>query len=382
MASLYFADQKAQQQQQSEEDSSQKLQEEEEDEAKEETPNPTYPQPSDTKSVASSTVAGMSYVGNDGTVKQLDPEGKEASVLYAQVEDPNGKEEEGEIVLDAKVEAISPTSTMGDEGFSQMSGLTDLASTRYLGPSHTTKSKSPQPQPDEEQPNANKKSCPWMILITCCLILAGGIGGGLAGALKKDKKDAAPTPAPTMIFNPTEGKPPKPSPPSPVAPSTLAPVIPSPPSSTDLPPLNDQCAGAMDFSLLTFGSTATATAHPELSDLNCGVDALDGAGVWYQVTGTGSELTASTCSEETNFDTKLSLFTGSCDSLQCVTTNDDQVGSECDVLSTVVWMSETGATYYILVRTQKIYCISLEPALFVSYRLYLRIVSSVSGPRL
>jgi hypothetical protein len=52
-------------------------------------------------------------------------------MLYAQVE----KEKEEERVLDAKVEAISPTTRPpmeGDEGFSQISGLTDLASTRYI----------------------------------------------------------------------------------------------------------------------------------------------------------------------------------------------------------------------------------------------------------
>jgi hypothetical protein len=47
----------------------------------------------------------------------------------------------------------------GDEGFSQISGLTDLALTRCIDMSNNTitKSKSPNPQPDEEQPNTMKK---------------------------------------------------------------------------------------------------------------------------------------------------------------------------------------------------------------------------------
>jgi hypothetical protein len=114
---------------------------------------------------ASNSIGGMSYVGHDGIVKELDPKGKE--------------EEEGESVLDAEVQAVSPSITIGGRAFSVVSGLTEK--TRYANTrtaivrSHSTATKSKSPQPDEEQPNANRKSCSWPILLACCLIIAGGV---------------------------------------------------------------------------------------------------------------------------------------------------------------------------------------------------------------
>ncbi len=83
--------------------------------------------------------------------------------------------------------------------------------------------------------------------------------------------------------------------------------------------------------------------------------------VWYAVTGTGSWMSASTCSELTDFDTKLHVYRGNCGELQCVTANDDWGGyydndgvyheycPEYDLASYVEWCSEVGVTYYILV---------------------------------
>jgi hypothetical protein len=72
-------------------------------------------------------------------------------------------------------------------------------------------------------------------------------------------------------------------------------------------------------------------------------------GIWYIVQGNGQALTASTCSEETTFDTQISVFRegsdGGCDSLQCVNGNNDF----CGLQSTVVWPSVVNVTYYVLV---------------------------------
>lgn len=81
----------------------------------------------------------------------------------------------------------------------------------------------------------------------------------------------------------------------------------------------------------------------------CGLDDLDGPGVWYQVAGQGAVLTASTCGD-TDFNTKLSIFTGaSCFELECVAQNDD---GDCGLQSVVSWLALEGQTYFVLVRRQ------------------------------
>lgn len=67
------------------------------------------------------------------------------------------------------------------------------------------------------------------------------------------------------------------------------------------------------------------------------------SGNWYATSGTGSVFTASTCGNQTNFDTQISVFSGSCESLQCVDGNDQACGDQ----SSISWFSEPGVTYLI-----------------------------------
>ena len=71
--------------------------------------------------------------------------------------------------------------------------------------------------------------------------------------------------------------------------------------------------------------------------------------MWFKVTPTfGSAYRASTCNENTDFDTKILVFEGSdCNSLSCVAHNDDL--EDCGTKSGVSWPAETGKEYYILV---------------------------------
>ena len=73
---------------------------------------------------------------------------------------------------------------------------------------------------------------------------------------------------------------------------------------------------------------------------------------WYQVVGEEGKLfTASTCSEATDFDTVVSVFT-SCevdtnDTYQsCIAINDD----DCGIQSSVTWPTTEGKTYFIMVQ--------------------------------
>lgn len=81
---------------------------------------------------------------------------------------------------------------------------------------------------------------------------------------------------------------------------------------------------------------------------NCGV-VFPGQTVWYTIAGTGGEITASTCSSNTNFDSQIAIYSGSCGFLSCVAGNNNDLGCDNPRLSTVSWDSEAGTTYYVVV---------------------------------
>lgn len=108
---------------------------------------------------------------------------------------------------------------------------------------------------------------------------------------------------------------------------------------------NDECEDAIsiDAPSMTLGSTQGATHDPDTVPCDTTVTA---PGVWYEVIGTGTQMSAETCGDKTDYDTKLSVFCRGCDDEQlCVTANDDV----CGLSSRVTWCSELGTTYKILV---------------------------------
>jgi hypothetical protein len=119
-------------------------------------------------------------------------------------------------------------------------------------------------------------------------------------------------------------------------------------------PITPTSSGAV-LSYTTVHATVdgSSSSNSEALSSTCGgasAASTGGPGVWYLVQGNGQALTASTCSEETTFDTQLSVFRdgggdGGCGSLQCVNGNNDF----CGIQSTVVWPSVVNETYYILV---------------------------------
>jgi len=93
----------------------------------------------------------------------------------------------------------------------------------------------------------------------------------------------------------------------------------------------------------------------------CGVD-ISTPGIWWWVNGTGDVLRASTCDDRTNIKVKISVFTGSCNALRCVT-GGDTPDFECTSLqipsSTGIWNTLAtaidfptfaGQNYYLLVQ--------------------------------
>jgi hypothetical protein len=106
-------------------------------------------------------------------------------------------------------------------------------------------------------------------------------------------------------------------------------------------PPNDNCAGAIptDGSSIIFGTTVHAeNDHVE----TCGSFSLS-AGLWYTVIGNGTDLEASLCNELTTFDTVLTVYEGTCGSLDCVSDNDDG----CGTASRLTWFAEQDVVYYI-----------------------------------
>ncbi len=111
-------------------------------------------------------------------------------------------------------------------------------------------------------------------------------------------------------------------------------------------PGNDLCASATSVSVpsVTSGTTVDATLD---SVGTCGTSNT-APGVWYTFTGSGTSVTASTCTG-TTYDSKISVFSGSCGSMTCVGGNDDTTGCGTGAQSSVTFCATAGVQYLVLV---------------------------------
>jgi hypothetical protein len=121
-----------------------------------------------------------------------------------------------------------------------------------------------------------------------------------------------------------------------------------------LGPENDICDSAIGPLAVNggpvLGSTLHATNEANSDDIACLIAGIsvDGPGVWYTVLGSGVLLKASTCSEQTTFDTQISVYEGSsCSALSCVAGNNN--GGTCGNQSTATWYAEENQVYYLLI---------------------------------
>lgn len=113
-------------------------------------------------------------------------------------------------------------------------------------------------------------------------------------------------------------------------------------------PPNDLCPGAFPISSgqTISGTTTGATIDSPNGLTTCGT-AITSAGVWYFIVGNGGPLTASTCNQA-SYDTKISIFSGTCGSLSCEGGNDDGAGCS-GFTSEITVNTNPGTLYYILV---------------------------------
>jgi len=128
---------------------------------------------------------------------------------------------------------------------------------------------------------------------------------------------------------------------------------------TGFPPPNDNCTGAITVACpsATSGSTA-APASAELAPIagsscvgpNGGESGqnlvVNSAGVWYHLNLPATQ-TVHADTATASYDTSLTVFTGTCGALTCVTVNDDAQGSPFH--SKVGWVAQAGQDYFILV---------------------------------
>lgn len=110
------------------------------------------------------------------------------------------------------------------------------------------------------------------------------------------------------------------------------------------PPENDECWSAtplaMPYSSVS-GTTIGATLDPFAPCPN----PQTSPGVWYSVVGTGHPIIVSMCGLA-NWDARMTVFCGEdCGNLICV----DDVDDACDLQPEVIWCSEFGREYLILI---------------------------------
>ena len=97
-----------------------------------------------------------------------------------------------------------------------------------------------------------------------------------------------------------------------------------------------------DTEVLT-GSTVGST--PNTESFFCGTTLGTGGAKWYTFTGDGGDWTASSVNPGTNFDTKIWVYDGVCGALNCVTGNDDFVGTQ----SQVTFPTVAGTEYFVVI---------------------------------
>ena len=111
------------------------------------------------------------------------------------------------------------------------------------------------------------------------------------------------------------------------------------------PLANDLCSGAEPISCGQTVSGSTSAATNDFASF-CGTSNT-APGVWYEFTGNGDCVELSTCGYA-NYDTKITVYSGSCGALSCVAGNDDDF-SCTGFRSTVDFSTTAGVQYYVLV---------------------------------
>lgn len=112
-------------------------------------------------------------------------------------------------------------------------------------------------------------------------------------------------------------------------------------------PDNDVCSTAK---IIACGDNIISNTTRAATDVITPCVGAYNKGVWYKFTGDGKQITLSTDNSNTNFNTEINVFTGTCPgSLTCIGGNDDGAGVTVAGSSKYVFDSNVGTEYYIFV---------------------------------
>ncbi|NNC95989.1 MAG: T9SS type A sorting domain-containing protein [Chitinophagales bacterium] len=111
------------------------------------------------------------------------------------------------------------------------------------------------------------------------------------------------------------------------------------------PEPNDSCDNATSINCGDTINGSTVNATISMGGV-CGPD-ITSPGVWYVHSGTGMDVTVATCNFA-DYDTRISIFSGSCGILNCIGGNDDFSGCAINT-SRYTFQTTVGTDYYILV---------------------------------
>ncbi|TLS35309.1 hypothetical protein [Pseudalkalibacillus caeni] len=113
-----------------------------------------------------------------------------------------------------------------------------------------------------------------------------------------------------------------------------------------IPPPNDLCTSATPIAALPFTDTTnTCTASLDYNSPCLDGDTGDYFSVWYTYKPTTDmQITANTVGSD--YDTVLSVFTGSCDNLQFIDCDNDSGGNQTSRIS---FAASAGVTYYFMI---------------------------------
>ncbi len=114
-------------------------------------------------------------------------------------------------------------------------------------------------------------------------------------------------------------------------------------------PPNDAPANAT--TVANFPHTELVDTAGAMSDVGvpCGVQSGPFNEVWYRVQGTGGMLNVTTCSTDTQIDTRISVFCEDLANFPCVAGNENDCPTGPNTASTVQWCSQSTASYLIAV---------------------------------
>ncbi len=111
--------------------------------------------------------------------------------------------------------------------------------------------------------------------------------------------------------------------------------------------LNSPCEQAVE---LFCGATETGSTAGNTQLLpDCGSPLGTAPGKWFRLVGSGTNVELSTCSPQTNFDTKLAVFSGSCSNLTCEASADNSTCGSGANKAVVSFFAEDGDEYFIFV---------------------------------